>query len=142
MSSLFLWWGLIGGILMVYLYSVAGGVLGPMAGWLMLLFIMVTLYDAQFPIYDTFIGRTTCDAIAATRLRGGRVNNFFHNLLPAGLRNRPYRFWYFVVVTVAVLAGFWMVLQTSPFIIWLAGSVAYLINQGLARLQAGGAAAM
>ena len=37
-----------------------------MAGWLMLLFIMVTLYDAQFPLYDTFIGRTTCDAIAVT----------------------------------------------------------------------------
>jgi hypothetical protein len=162
--SLFLWWGLIGGIFMVYLYSVAGyaylhddflktgkvpsgaavplqmatvatGILGPMAGWLMLLFIMVTLYDAQFPIYDTFIGRTTTDAIAATRARQGPVNNFFHNLLPRGLRNRPYRFWYFVVVTVAVGAGFWMVLQTSPFIIWLAGSVAYLINQGIGCIQ-------
>ena len=46
--------------------TIAQGVLGPMAGWLMLLFIMVTLYDAQFPFYDTFIGRTTCDAIAVT----------------------------------------------------------------------------
>ena len=162
--SLFFWWGLIGGILMVYLYSVAGyaylhedflktgqvptgaavplqmatvagGILGPMAGWLMLLFIMVTLYDAQFPIYDTFIGRTTTDAIAATRARQGPVNNFFHKLLPAGLRNRPYRFWYFVVVTLAVLAGFWMILQTSPFIIWLAGSVMFLINQGIGCIQ-------
>jgi hypothetical protein len=162
--SLFLWWAFIGGIIMVYLYSVAGyaylhgeflktgkvptgaevpvqmatvagGVLGGMAGWLMLLFIMVTLYDAQFPLYDTFIGRTTTDAIAATRLRQGRLNNFFHNLLPVGLRDRPYRFWYFVVVTVSVLAGFWMVLQTSPFIIWLAGSVAYLINQGIGCIQ-------
>ena len=115
--------------------TVAGGVLGGMAGWLMLLFIMVTLYDAQFPLYDTFIGRTTTDAIAATRLRQGRVNNFFHNLLPVGLRNRPYRFWYFVVVTVSVLAGFWMVLQTSPFIIWLAGSVFFLINQGIGCIQ-------
>jgi hypothetical protein len=162
--SLFLWWGLIGGMLMVYLYSVAGyaylhdeflrsgkvpagaevavqmatvagGVLGPMAGWLMLLFIMVTLYDAQFPIYDTFIGRTTTDAIAVTRLRRGPLNNFFHRLLPSGLRNRPYRFWYFVVVTAAVIAGLWMVLQTSPFIIWLAASVAYLINQGIGCIQ-------
>jgi hypothetical protein len=162
--SLFLWWAFIGGIIMVYLYSVAGyaylhgeflktgkiptgadvavqmatvagGVLGGMAGWLMLLFIMVTLYDAQFPLYDTFIGRTTTDAIAATRLRQGRLNSLFHNLLPAGLRNRPYRFWYFVVVTVTVLAGLWMVLQTSPFIIWLAGSVAYLINQGIGCIQ-------
>ena len=162
--SLFLWWGLIGGIIMVYLYSVAGyaylhegflktgkvpagaevavqmatvagGVLGGMAGWLMLLFIMVTLYDAQFPIYDTFIGRTTCDAIATTRMQKGRLHSFFHNVLPAGLRNRPYRFWYFVVVTAAVLAGLWMVLQTSPFIIWLAGSVTFLINQGIGCIQ-------
>jgi hypothetical protein len=101
----------------------------------MLLFIMVTLYDAQFPLYDTFIGRTTTDAIATTRLLQGRLNNFFHNLLPPGLRNRPYRFWYFVVVTAVVLAGFWMVLQTSPFIIWLAGSVFFLINQGIGCIQ-------
>jgi hypothetical protein len=162
--SLFLWWGLIGGILMVYLYSVAGyaylhdgflktgkvpagaevavqmatvagGVLGGMAGWLMLLFIMVTLYDAQFPIYDTFIGRTTCDAIATTRLQKGALHRFFHAVLPPFLRDRPYRFWYFVVVTAAVLAGMWMVLQTSPFIIWLAGSVFYLINQGIGCIQ-------
>ena len=62
--------------------TIAQGVMGPMAGWLMLLFIMVTLYDAQFPFYDTFIGRTTCDAIAVT-----------------GRARRPYRFYYFVVVT-------------------------------------------
>ena len=68
-------------------------------------------------------------------LRKGRLNDFFHDLLPAGLRDRPYRFWYFVVVTVAVLAGFWMVLQTSPFIIWLAGSVFFLINQGIGCIQ-------
>ncbi len=162
--SLFLWWGLIGGLLMVYLYSVAGyaylheefrrgatiptgpdvavqmatiaaGVLGQAAGFLMLLFVMVTLYDAQFPIYDTFIGRTTCDAIAATRLRQGRVDAFMHRILPAGLRDRPYRFWYFVIVTVTVLAGLWMVLQTSPFMIWLAGSVFYLINQAIGSIQ-------
>jgi hypothetical protein len=100
--SLILWWAIIGGIIMTYLYSVAGlaylhedflktgniptgvqvpiqmatiaqGVMGPMAGWLMLLFIMVTLYDAQFPLYDTFIGRTTCDAIAVTGKRGART---------------------------------------------------------------------
>ena len=99
------------------------------------LFRSKALYDAQFSVYDTFIDRTTTDAIALTRQRQGGVNNFFHRLLPAGLRNRPYRFWYFVVVTVAVLAGLWMVLQTSPFIIWLAGSVAYLINQGIGCVQ-------
>ena len=93
--SLILWWAIIGGFLMTYLYSVAGlaylnpqflqtgqvpsgvevpiqmatvagGVLGQMAGWLMLLVIMVTLYDAQFPFYDTYIGRTTTDAMAVT----------------------------------------------------------------------------
>ncbi|HEV8638495.1 MAG TPA: Nramp family divalent metal transporter [Chloroflexota bacterium] len=162
--GLFFWWAFVGGIIMVYLYSVAGyaylhedfkltgkvpsgvdvplqmatiaaGVLGPAAGWLMLLFVMVTLLDAQFPIYDTFIGRTTCDAIAATRLRQGRLNAFMHRILPAGLRNRPYRFWYFVVVTLIVLAGLWMVMQTSPFIIWLAGSVFYLINQAIGAIQ-------
>src|SRR5712692_1842506 len=54
--------------------TIAQGVMGPMAGWLMLLFIMVTLYDAQFSVYDTFIGRTTTDAIAVTRQRQGGVN--------------------------------------------------------------------
>jgi hypothetical protein len=162
--GLFLWWGLIGGLVMVYLYSVAGyaylhdeflatgkvptgvevplqmatiaaGVLGPAAGWLMLLFVMVTLFDAQFPIYDTFIGRTTCDAIATARLRPGRASAVMARVLPARLQNRPYRFWYFVVVTVGVLAGLWMVLQTSPFIIWLAGSVFYLMNQAIGAVQ-------
>jgi hypothetical protein len=64
-----------------------------------------------------------------------RASSFFHAVLPPFLRDRPYRFWYFVVVTLAVLAGMWMVLQTSPFIIWLAGSVFYLINQGIGCIQ-------
>jgi hypothetical protein len=147
--SLFLWWGLIGGTLMTYLYSVAGyaylnaefvkgtpiptgvdvsiqmatvatGVLGPMAGWLMLIFIMVTLYDAQFPIYDTYLGRTTCDAIAVTT---------------EAEKRRPYRFYYFIIVTFGVLLGFWMVLQTAPFIIWLAGSALGLMLRSIGALQ-------
>jgi hypothetical protein len=147
--SLFLWWGLIGGTLMTYLYSVAGyaylnadfvatgqvpsgvevpiqmatvaaGVLGPMAGWAMLLFVMVTLYDAQFPIYDTYIGRTTTDAIAVT-------TNWEEK--------RPYRFYYFIVVTVAVLAGFWLIMQATPFIIWLAASVIGLMLRSIGSLQ-------
>ena len=100
--SLILWWTIIGGLLMTYLYSVAGlaylhddflrtgqvptgvqvplqmatvatGVLGPTAGWLMLLVIMVTLYDAQFPIYDTYIGRTTATPSRSAAGRGGRT---------------------------------------------------------------------
>jgi hypothetical protein len=63
------------------------------------------------------------------------VHRFCHTVLPRALRDRPYRFWYFVVVTLSVLAGLWMVLQTSPFIIWLAGSVMYLINQGIGCIQ-------
>jgi hypothetical protein len=147
--SLFLWWGLIGGTLMTYLYSVAGysylnaqfvatgqvpsgvdvpiqmatvaaGVLGPMVGWIMLLFIMVTLYDAQFPIYDTYLGRTTTDAIAVTT---------------DWEEKRPYRFYYFIVVTISVMAGFWLIMQATPFIIWLAASVIGLMLRSIGSLQ-------
>ncbi len=145
--SLILWWAIIGGVFMTYLYSVAGlaylhqqylqtgkvptgvevpiqmatiaqGVLGPMAGWLMLLFIMVTLYDAQFPFYDTFIGRTTCDAIAVT-----------------GKRKRPYRFYYFVVVTVTVIAGFYLITVAQPFILWLGVAISAIVYRSIGSLQ-------
>lgn len=145
--SLILWWAIIGGVFMTYLYSVAGlaylhqqylltgkiptgvevpiqmatiaqGVLGPMVGWLMLLFIMVTLYDAQFPFYDTFIGRTTCDAIAVT-----------------GKRKRPYRFYYFIVVTVAVIAGFYLITVAQPFILWLGVAISAIVYRSIGSLQ-------
>ncbi len=147
--SLILWWAIIGGIIMTYLYSVAGlaylhedflktgkvpsgvmvpiqmatiaqGVMGPMAGWLMLLFIMVTLYDAQFPFYDTFIGRTTCDAIAVTTDWEER---------------RPYRFYYFVVVTAAVLAGFYLITLAQPFILWIGVAISALIYRSIGAWQ-------
>jgi hypothetical protein len=145
--SLILWWTIIGGLIMTYLYSVAGlaylhadflktgqvptgvqvpiqmatiaqGVLGPMAGWLMLLFIMVTLYDAQFPFYDTYIGRTTCDAIAVT-----------------GHAKRPYRFYYFLVVTAAVLAGFYLITIAQPFILWIGVAISALIYRSIGAWQ-------
>jgi hypothetical protein len=145
--SLILWWAIIGGIIMTYLYSVAGlaylhdeflksgnipsgvqvpiqmatiaqGVMGPMAGWLMLLFIMVTLYDAQFPFYDTFIGRTTCDAIAVT-----------------GHARRPYRFYYFVVVTAVVLAGFYLITVAQPFILWIGVAISALVYRSIGAWQ-------
>jgi hypothetical protein len=145
--SLILWWALIGGLLMTYLYSVAGlaylhddflrtgqvpsgvavplqmatiaqGVLGPMAGWLMLLVIMVTLYDAQFPFYDTYIGRTTCDAIAVT-----------------GKARRPYRFYYFVVVTVAVVAGLYLVTLAQPFVLWIGVAISALVYRSIGAWQ-------
>jgi hypothetical protein len=147
--SLILWWSIIGGLLMTYLYSVAGlaylhedflktgnipsgvqvplqmatiaqGVLGPVAGWLMLLFIMVTLYDAQFPFYDTFIGRTTCDAIATTTRWAER---------------RPYRFYYFVVVTAAVLAGFYLITVAQPFILWIGVAISSLVYRSIGAWQ-------
>jgi hypothetical protein len=145
--SLILWWAIIGGLIMTYLYSVAGlaylhedflktgqiptgvqvpiqmatiaqGLLGPMAGWLMLLFIMVTLYDAQFPFYDTYIGRTTCDAIAVT-----------------GKARRPYRFYYFVVVTAAVLAGFYLITVAQPFILWIGVAISALVYRSIGAWQ-------
>ncbi len=146
--SLILWWAIIGGVLMTYLYSVAGlaylhedflrtgqiptgvqvpvqmaivaqGVLGPMAGWLMLLVIMVTLYDAQFPFYDTYIGRTTTDAVAVTGKTGGR----------------PYRFWYFLVVTITVLAGFYLVTVAQPFILWTIVAIASIVWRAIGSWQ-------
>jgi hypothetical protein len=146
--SLILWWAIIGGVLMTYLYSVAGyaylhddflktgqiptgvqvpiqmatvaqGVLGPMAGWLMLLFIMVTLYDAQFPIYDTFIGRTTCDAIAVTGKAG----------------RRPYRFYYFIVITIAVAAGFYLITVAQPLILWMGVAISALVYRSIGSWQ-------
>ena len=98
--------------------TIAQGVLGPMAGWLMLLFIMVTLYDAQFPIYDTFIGRTTCDAIAVT-----------------GRARRPYRFYYFVVVTAAVAAGFYLITVAQPFILWIGVAISALVYRSIGAWQ-------
>ncbi|MBM3278182.1 MAG: Nramp family divalent metal transporter [Candidatus Handelsmanbacteria bacterium] len=147
--SLIIWWALIGGLLMTYLYSVAGyaylhdeylrsgaipkgvqiplqmatiaqGVLGQTAGWLMLLAVMVTLYDAQFPFYDTFIGRTTTDAIAVTARGGPR---------------RSYRFYYFLVVTLAVIAGLYLVLLEEPLIIWMLVATAAVAFRSIGSLQ-------
>jgi hypothetical protein len=147
--SLVVWWALIGGLLMTYLYSVAGyaylhdeflrsgnipkgvdvplqmaviaqGVLGQTAGWLMLLVVMVTLYDAQFPFYDTYMGRTTCDAIAVTSKRAPR---------------RSYRFYYFLVVTLAVAAGFYLVLQKEPLLVWMFVATAAVAYRSIGSLQ-------
>lgn len=147
--SLVVWWAILGGLLMTYLYSVAGyaylhdeylrsgnipkgveiplqmatitqAVLGPTAGWLMLLAVMVTLYDAQFPYYDTYLGRTTTDAIAVTR---------------GANRKRSYRFYYFLVVTLAVVAGFWLVLLEEPLILWMLVATAAVAFRSIGSLQ-------
>jgi hypothetical protein len=145
--SLILWWTIIGGIIMTFLYSVAGlaylhqeflatgkvptgvavplqmatiaqGVLGPAAGWLMLLVIMVTLYDAQFPFYDTYIGRTSCDAIAVT-----------------GHARRPYRFYYFAIVTTVVVAGLYLVTVAQPFILWIGVAISAIVFRSIGSWQ-------
>jgi hypothetical protein len=102
----------------VQMATIAQGVLGPMAGWLMLLVIMVTLYDAQFPFYDTYIGRTTCDAIAVS-----------------GRARRPYRFYYFAVVTVAVVAGLYLVTVAQPFVLWIGVAISALVYRSIGAWQ-------
>jgi hypothetical protein len=147
--SLVIWWAVIGGLIMTYLYSVAGyaylhdeflrsgnipkgpdvplqmaiiaqGVLGQAAGWLMLLVVMVTLYDAQFPFYDTYIGRTTTDALAVTNKRARPI---------------PYRFYYFLVVTLAVIAGAFLVLMKEPLIVWMMVATAAVAYRSIGSLQ-------
>jgi hypothetical protein len=143
--SLILWWSIIGAMFMTFLYATAGqaylfkrgivasgldvplqmativgGVFGPLAFAIFLVFLFVTLYDAEFAIYDTFIGRTVTDAIAGTpRLRG----------------RRPYRVYYFIVVTVAVASGFYLVTLGQPYALWLLVAFLAIIMRSIAAAQ-------
>ena len=109
-----------GAMIPIQVATIAQGILGPMAGWLMLLFIMVTLYDAQLPFYDTFIGRTACDAIAVTGTKAAR---------------RSYRFYYVAVVTAAVLMGFYLITVAQPFVIWIGVAIAALVYRSIGAWQ-------
>ncbi|MDH7499858.1 MAG: Nramp family divalent metal transporter [candidate division NC10 bacterium] len=142
--SLLLWWSVIGAMIGTYLYGVAGhaylfkngivakglevplrmatiaGKFGPWASAIFLLFIFVTLYDAEFAIYDGFIGRTVSDAVATT----------------PGLRGkRSYRFYYFWVVGISILAGFFLVRLAMPFTLWLITSFLALLARGIGAAQ-------
>ena len=143
--SLILWWSVIGAMFMTFLYATAGqaylfkrgivasgldvplqmativgGVFGPLAFAIFLVFLFVTLYDAEFAIYDTFIGRTVTDAIASTpRLRG----------------RHPYRVYYFIVVTVAIAAGFYLVTLGQPYALWLLVAFLAIIMRSIAAAQ-------
>jgi hypothetical protein len=100
--SLILWWSIIGAMFMTFLYATAGqaylfkrgivasgldvplqmativgGVFGPLAFAIFLVFLFVTLYDAEFAIYDTFIGRRVTDAIARWEGGGGEALGVF-----------------------------------------------------------------
>jgi hypothetical protein len=100
--------------------TIVGGVFGPLAFAIFLVFLFVTLYDAEFAIYDTFIGRTVTDAIASTpRLRG----------------RHPYRVYYFIVVTVAIAAGFYLVTLGQPYALWLLVAFLGIIMRSIAAAQ-------
>jgi hypothetical protein len=99
---------------------VAGGVLGPMAGWLMLLFLAVTLFEAQLRAYDTSVGRTACDAIAVTAKPETR---------------RPYRVYHGIAVAAAVLAGFHLITLAQPFAMWIGVAIASLVCRSIGAWQ-------
>jgi hypothetical protein len=128
--SQIIWWSILGAMLMTFLYGTAGHVylyklgivksgfdvplqmayvaqaaFGPIMMGVMLVFIVVTLYDAEFAYYDTFFGRTATEAIA---LKPGLVT-----------QARPYRWWYLMVVTICILAGFGLVAINQPYALWL-----------------------
>ncbi len=65
---------------------------------------------SKFTECDTFIGRTTCDAIAVTTRP-----------------RRPYRFYYFAIVTAAVLAGFYLITVAPPLILWMGVAISPLV---------------
>jgi len=91
-------------------------IFGPLAYNLFLVFIIFTLCDAAIPTYDTFIGRVTSDAIA-TR--------------PAAKGKRPYRFYYFLVVTVAILISFYLVTIAAPFFLWMLNALGWIYMRGI-----------
>jgi hypothetical protein len=48
---------------------------------------------------------------------------------------RPYRFYYFVVVTLAVFAGFYLVLQKEPLLVWMMIATAAVAYRSIGSLQ-------
>jgi hypothetical protein len=133
--SLIVWWSVISAMFMTLLYGTAGqaillkrgivansldvslqmaaiigGVFSPIALAIVLVFLFVTLCDAELAIYDTFIGMAVTDAIVTTlKLR----------------RHHPYCFYYFIVVTVAILSSFYLDTLGQLYALWL--SVTFLV---------------
>jgi hypothetical protein len=142
--SLVLWWAILGALLGSFLYGVIGhsylfrnGIvaegldvplqLATIAGnfglWAMaifLIFIFVTLYDAEFAYYDAFIGRTFADAAAST---SGVTSRF------------SYRFYYFLAVITAILLGLYLVRIAMPFALWLISAFMTLLAKGIGAAQ-------
>jgi len=50
-------------------------------------------------------------------------------------KKRSYRFYYFVVITVAVLAGFYLVLQKEPLLVWMMVATAAVAYRSIGSLQ-------
>jgi hypothetical protein len=143
--SQIIWWSILGAMVMTYLYATAGyayfykagivktglevpiqiativgGIFGPIAFAVFLVFVFATLYDAGFAIIDTFVGRTVADAVAVTpRLQG----------------KRPYRFYYFIVVFAVIAAGFYFVTVKEPYALWLFVATSAVLLRSIAAIQ-------
>jgi hypothetical protein len=143
--SQIIWWSILGAMLMTYLYatagyayfykagivksgleipiqiaSIVGGIFGPIAFAVFLVFVFATLYDAGFAIIDTFVGRTVADAVAVT---------------PRMQNRRPYRFYYFVVVMAVIAAGFYFVTVKEPYALWLFVATSAVLLRSIAAIQ-------
>ncbi len=98
---------------------IVGGTFGPFMFGLFLVFLVATLLDAEFAYYDSWIARTTCEAVSVT---------------PALRRLAPYRTYYFIMVTAAILAGFYLVTLAQPFILWLINSYFSLLFRSVGAI--------
>jgi MFS family permease len=143
--SLIVWWSFLGGILMTFLYAVigyaylyrngivasgldvplqiatvVGGTFGPIAFGIFLVFIFFTLFDAGFGYLDTYIGRTSADAMASA---------------PAIRKKKPYRYWYFVSILLVIGAGFFLVTVDQPFVLYLYVTSSVVLIRGIGAIQ-------
>ncbi|MDX2047772.1 MAG: Nramp family divalent metal transporter [Chitinophagaceae bacterium] len=143
--SLIIWWSILGGVVMTFLYATAGysylykkgivasgldvplqiativgGTFGPVAFGIFLVFLFFTLYDAGFAYLDTYIGRTTADAVAST---------------PGLKKKRSYRFYYFITIIIVILAGFYLVTVDQPFVLYLFVTTSAVLLRGIGAIQ-------
>jgi hypothetical protein len=145
--SQIVWWTIIGAFGMTFLYGtmghaylfkqgvvksggdiplqiayVAGGIGGPVMLTIFLVFIVATLYDAEFAYYDTFVGRTVTESIATNN--PGAVN-----------RKRTYRWYYLATVTLVIFCGFYLLTINQPYELWLFNAFGSLVWRSLAAIQ-------
>ncbi|MGH8246627.1 MAG: hypothetical protein ACREUU_09370, partial [Gammaproteobacteria bacterium] len=104
----------------IQIATIVGGVFGPIFFAVFLVFVFATLYDAGFAFIDTFIGRTTADAVAVT---------------PGLKEKRPYRFYYFVAVIAVIAAGSFFVTVKEPYVLWLFVATSAVLLRSIASIQ-------